>query len=89
MKELKYRLMTEVNVGSEEEPVIEQVFTNKSITCANERFEANLAVAKAEAYNGEVFVEDVVGEIVAHPTLDWVESQLTYTAMMTDTLLEV
>lgn len=50
--------------------------------------EANEEIAKREADNGEY---TVVGEEEAEePTLlDWLEAQVTYTAMMTDTLLEV
>ena len=59
MKMIKYRLMTEVITGTEEEPIIAQVFVNKSITCADERFEENLVIAKAEAYNGEYTIEEV------------------------------
>ena len=51
--------------------------------------EKNEKIAKAEAYNGEYTVEDDgKPEPVEEPTqLDRVEAQVTYTAMMTDTLL--
>ena len=50
--------------------------------------EANEEIAKKEAYNGQYTVEDDGHE--EQPTqLDRVEAQVTYTAMMTDTLLEV
>ena len=46
-------------------------------------------IAKREAYNGEYEIIDD-GEPEPEPTqLDRVEAQTTYTAMMTDTLLEV
>lgn len=47
-------------------------------------------IAKREAYNGEYTIEDDgQPEPSAEPTqLDRVEAQATYTAMMTDTLLE-
>lgn len=46
------------------------------------------AIAKAEAYNGEYTIEDD-GEPEPAPTqLDRIEAQTTYTAMMTDTLME-
>lgn len=53
--------------------------------------EANEEVAKAEAYNGEYTIEDDgQPDPTAEPTqLDRVEAQATYTAMITDTLLEV
>ena len=62
MKLIKYQLMTEVNHGTEEEPNIVQTFSNKEILCNDGNFEANLAIAKSEAYNGEVTVEDVPDE---------------------------
>jgi hypothetical protein len=53
--------------------------------------EANMAIAKQEAYKGEYVIEDDgEPEPVETPTqLDAIEAQVTYTAMMTDTLLEV
>ena len=51
----------------------------------------NENIAKSEAYNGEYTIEDDgQPEPEPEPTqLDRVEAQSTYTAMMTDTLLEV
>lgn len=53
--------------------------------------EGNEEIAKREAYNGEYTIEDDgQPDPAAEPTqLDRVEAQTTYTAMMTDTLLEV
>ena len=53
--------------------------------------EANEEIAKKEAHNGEYNIEDDgQPEPAEEPTqLDRVEAQVTYTAMMTDTLLEV
>lgn len=51
--------------------------------------ETNEEIAKKEADNGEYIIEDD-GQPETSPTqLDRVEAQVTYTAMMTDTLLEV
>ena len=53
--------------------------------------EENLKIAQRYAYNGKVTVEDD-GQPEPEPELtqlDRVEAQVTYTAMMTDTLLEV
>lgn len=51
--------------------------------------EENLKIVQAEAYNGEYTIEDD-GEPEEKPSpLDILEAQVTYTAMMTDTLLEV
>ena len=54
MKVLKYRLMTEVNHGTEEQPDIQQIFSGVSLGWS----EANEELAKREAYNGEYTIED-------------------------------
>ena len=59
MKILKYRLMTEVNHGTEEQPDIVQTFNAVELRCQDDKLEANLSIAKSEAYNGEVTVEDI------------------------------
>lgn len=53
--------------------------------------EVNEETAKAEAYKGDYTVyDDGQPEPVQTPSqLDVIEAQVTYTAMMTDTLLEV
>ena len=86
MKVLKYRLMTEVNYGTEEQPDIQQVFSDVDLGWS----ESNEEIAKREAYTGEYTIEDDgQPEPSVEPTqLDRVEAQATYTAMMTDTLLE-
>ena len=55
MQVIKYLYATEVNRGTEEEPNIEQILLEKSMDFN----EANYAIAKAEAYNGEVTVEEL------------------------------
>ena len=55
MKVLKYRLMTEVNHGTEEQPDIQQIFSGVSLGWS----ETNEELAKREAYNGEYTIEDV------------------------------
>ena len=84
MKIIKYQLCTEVNRGTEDEPNIEQVFSAVTLgwSAANEK------IAKAEAYNGEYTIEDDGKPEPAPAQLDRIEAQTTYTAMMTDTLLE-
>ena len=84
MKVLKYRLMTEVNYGTEEQPDIQQIFADVSLGWS----EANEKIAKAEAYNGEYTIEDDGKPEPAPTQIDRIESQITYTAMMTDTLME-
>ena len=88
MKIIKYQLMTEANRGTEENPVVEQEFYDVVITCTADNLESNVEIAKAEAYNGKYTIEDdgVPEEITQ---ADRIEAQVTYTAMMTDTLLEV
>ena len=84
MKVIKYQLCTEVNRGTEDKPQIEQIFSSVALGWS----ETNEKIAKAEAYNGEYTIEDD-GEPEPAPTqLDRIEAQTTYTAMMTDTLLE-
>lgn len=52
--------------------------------------EANEEIAKREAWGGEYTIEDDgVVENAAPTQLDQIEAQVIYTAMMTDTLLEV
>lgn len=52
--------------------------------------EVNEEATKREADNGEYTIEDDGVEEIIEPTqLDIIEAQVTYTAMMTDTLLEV
>lgn len=84
MKIIKYQLCTEINRGTEERPNIEQVFYGVS----NRWNEANEEIAKAESYNGEYAIEDDGAPEPAPTQLDRIEAQTTYTAMMTDTLME-
>lgn len=84
MKVIKYRLCTEMNHGTEDQPEIEQVLSSVTLGWSK----ANEQIAAAEAYNGEYEIIDD-GEPEPAPTqLDRIEAQTTYTAMMTDTLLE-
>lgn len=51
--------------------------------------EINEETAKREAHNGEYTIEDDgIDEVTAPTQLDRIEAQITYTAIMTDTLLE-
>lgn len=83
MKVIKYQLCTEINHGTEEQPNIEQVLSGVSLGWS----EANEKIAKAEAYNGEYTIEDDGKPEPAPTQFDRIESQVTYTAMMTDTLI--
>ena len=84
MKIIKYQLCTEINRGTEEQPNIEQVFSEVSLGWS----EANEEIAKSEAYNGEYTIEDDGKPEPAPTQLDRIEAQTTYTAMMTNTLME-
>ena len=54
-KVIKYQFLScEINHGTEEEPNMEQVFLDKTISYS----ETNEEIAKAEAYNGEYTIED-------------------------------
>jgi hypothetical protein len=87
MKILKYNLCTRVNYGTEEEPKIEEILSPVTMGWN----EANEEIAKREAHNGEYTIEDdgQAEPVNAPSQLDAIEAQVAYTAMMTDTLLEV
>ena len=54
-KVIKYKFLScEVNLGTEENPRIEQIFLNKVMGWN----ETNEEIAKKEAYNGEYTIED-------------------------------
>ena len=55
MKIIQYQIMTEVNYGTDETPDIQQIFTSASVPYS----EKNLEFAKAEAYNGEISIEEI------------------------------
>lgn len=87
MKVIKYNLCTRVNHGTEENPDWEDILAPVTMDWN----ETNEEIAKRESYNGEYTVED---DGQPDPTttpsqLDVIEAQVAYTAMMTDTLLEV
>lgn len=86
MKKIKYMYNIPINCGDAGNPVLEDRLYWKSLPYSTEAEE----IAKAEAYNGEYTIEDDGVEEVSTPTqLDKLEAQIAYTAMMTDTLLEV
>lgn len=89
-KIIKYTICIETNLGTEAEPNIQQKFQTCTIKCDESTFDSNYSIAEKEAYNGEITVEDDGTEEYTAPSqLDVIEAQVTYTAMMTDTLLEV
>ena len=88
MKSIHYKIATEENRGTKEEPKIEKIIKPQIATPASSE---NIELVKRIAYNGEYTIEDDgQPEPELEPTqLDRIEAQTTYTAMMTDTLLEV
>lgn len=81
MKWIKYRLL----VGKTDDGA--ELFQDMGLEYSVE----NEAYIKGIAYNGEYTIEDDgQPKLAEEPTqLDRIEAQMTYTAMMTDTLLEV
>lgn len=79
MKKIIYELLQ--GIDSDGNPVLSSVELGYS--------EANLSLAKNEAYKGEYTIKDDGMEKTKIPfQLDIIEAQVTYTAMMTNTLLE-
>ena len=87
MKVLKYNLCTRVNHGTEETPKWKDILTPVTMDWN----EVNEKIAKQEAYNCEYVIDDDgnVEPIIEPTQLDRIEAQITYTAMMTNTLLGV
>ena len=86
MKKIKYKFLSaEINHGTEDNPDIEQIFLEKSMTYS----EANEAIVKREAHNGvyEIYDDGQPDPADTPSQLDVIEAQVTYTAMITDTLL--
>lgn len=54
MKIIKYQLVTEINHGTPEEPDIETLLSPVTVTYTEEAY----AIAQAEAYQGQITVED-------------------------------
>ena len=71
MKTIKYKFLScEIDHGTEEEPNIEQVFLDKTIPCSGAAdYEEKLHIAKSEAYNGEVTVEEIP-DTETEPTIE-------------------
>lgn len=85
MRIIKYKKVNRTKVGAESDSKYHEYELEKQIPWS----EANEEFAKAEAYNGEYEIYDDGVEDIQEPTKeDKFEAQLTYTAMMTGTLLE-
>ena len=66
MKILKYNLCNRINIGTEENPEWEEVYTPVSMVWS----ELNEDIAKREAHNGEYTIEDNGVEEVYEPTAE-------------------
>lgn len=64
MKIIKYNLIEEVNIGTEEEPIIEKrKGLPVEIPCRPENLEANLAIAQKEAFEEPEVTDDGQPEV--------------------------
>ena len=61
MKRIEYQILTEINLGTQEEPNLVQTAHTCTIACPDHLFQANYAIAEKEAH-GEITVEDVPEE---------------------------
>ena len=84
MKFIKYKTVTYINRGTEDAPILEERLMDTVRTYSK----ADVEVAAEEAYNGEYEIIDDGKPEPAPTQLDRIEAQTTYTAMMTDTLME-
>lgn len=58
MKRIKYKILMEVNIGTEENPKIVQSFGDVDFPCLDENLSAEIEKIKARAYNGEYTIEE-------------------------------
>lgn len=84
MKKIKYKIEGYSEVFNPETQELERVASFATVTVPYS--DTALEQAKKEAYNGEYTIEDD-GTVEEPSQLDTIEAQVTYTAMMTDTLL--
>ena len=89
MKRITYEVIDTYNQGTAENPGIAQVISPVEVFSSEKSFSIDYAMAQKRSYNGEVVVEEVEDAETTPTQLDVLEAQTTYTAMMTDTLLEV
>lgn len=54
MKVIKYHILIEINLGTQDEPKIEQML----LTVRAKYSDRNMEIAKTEAYNCEITIED-------------------------------
>ena len=70
-KIIKYNLIEEVNIGTEEEPIIEKrKGAPVEIPCTEDVLESNLAMARKEAFEEPKVEDDGQPDHVSEPTTD-------------------
>ena len=58
-KIIKYQFLScQINRGTEEAPVMEDVLLEKKIKCTSDTLETSEEIARREAYNGEYTITD-------------------------------
>jgi hypothetical protein len=85
----RYLALRERNDGTEEEPNIVTYKQPMVRTCPNDSFDNVNEQIRANPLNSEITVEEIEDDPIVPTQSDLFEAQLTYTAMMTGTLLEV
>lgn len=88
MKILTYKIEGYTGVYNPETEEVEQQLSLAEVSIKNPT-DSDFKKAIEIAYNGEYTIEDDGTPEPAPSQLDVIEAQVTYTAMMTDTLLEV
>lgn len=89
MKKLTYKVTGYTDVYNFETKKVERQASLVSVVIENPST-ADIETAVTNAYNGKYSIEDDGVEEITEPTqLDKIEAQVVYTAMITDTLLEV
>lgn len=76
---IKYKLLSRVNIGTEESPEYKDVLLYKEIRCTADNLSENEEIAKAEAYNGEYTkeeAEDVPAPLSIEERLTMLEEKL-------------
>lgn len=58
-KIIKYQFLScQINHGTEEDPVMEDVLLEKKIKCTSDTLKTSEEIARREAYNGEYTITD-------------------------------
>lgn len=82
MKKIRYKFLAS-------EPGAEEILIDVEYRCSAANLDANVEIAKREAYNGEYeIIDDGIEEISVPTWQDRIEAQVTYNSMMLGTLIE-